>query len=121
MVGVSKQTLDHWKRRGVPGRRYADVASALNWSVDQLISGSGSLRETSAPRERRKNVLDMLMCIERRLDELDERDRKYAFTLIKLWCNQEADAKQTASMIEVLLSNDRPPSGELPTGTLSAR
>jgi hypothetical protein len=36
-IGETEQTVNNWKRRGVPYKRHDAIADALGWSVDYLI------------------------------------------------------------------------------------
>lgn len=36
-LGETDQTVNNWKRRGVPARQHAAIAHALGWSIDRLL------------------------------------------------------------------------------------
>lgn len=42
---ISTQTYNHWRSRGVPSRRLADVAALLGWDAGQLLRGEVGVRE----------------------------------------------------------------------------
>jgi hypothetical protein len=36
-IGESQQTVNNWKRRGIPPRQHAAIAQSLGWSTDELL------------------------------------------------------------------------------------
>ena len=38
-LNCSRQVTNSWGRRGVPGYRYEQLAAAMNWSIDKLVTG----------------------------------------------------------------------------------
>jgi hypothetical protein len=36
-IGETEQTVNNWKRRGIPPSRHEAIAEALDWSIDYLI------------------------------------------------------------------------------------
>lgn len=39
-LDVTRQVINGWKKRGVPTRRYEEIATALGWSLDRLVMGA---------------------------------------------------------------------------------
>ena len=36
-IGTTDQTMNNWSRRSIPASRYADIARAFGWTVEQVI------------------------------------------------------------------------------------
>jgi phage repressor protein C with HTH and peptisase S24 domain len=46
---VDDQLVTNWKKRGLPPRRHAEVAKIFGRTVDELVHGTGAVRQTSRP------------------------------------------------------------------------
>lgn len=54
--GVTSQVLTNWIARGMPPAKHRDVATALGWSVDKLLTGKEAAGNTSAGPDIRGKV-----------------------------------------------------------------
>ena len=48
-LNVTRQVINGWKTRGVPTRRYEEIAAALGWSLDRLVMGVEDVKPTPQP------------------------------------------------------------------------
>lgn len=55
---ASSQVLTNWKARGVPPKEYANIATALGWSVDRLLGKEDVRDESTRPKRPARNYED---------------------------------------------------------------
>lgn len=104
-IGVTNQVTTNWKSRGVPPKRFQEIAEALGWSLEQLV---GKEDKPAPPKSADQG--DFLQAFRALIETLSEEDRQeaYAFALGRALKNNPAIAKRAAQYAADLAGNTTP-------------
>jgi hypothetical protein len=91
-LNVTSQVTTNWRTRGVPPKRYPDIAAALDWTVEQLLGRDEVPPPPTPPAD------DFLEAYTKIIAGLSPEDRQevYAFALGRAFKHNPELAKKAA-------------------------
>lgn len=81
-IGVTIQVVHNWKVRGVPAKRYRDVASALDLTVDQ-VEGIARLPWEDEPKQTGPGLWPEVAAIASEINLLPPEEREHLIGIIR--------------------------------------
>lgn len=101
MINQTSQTTTNWKTRGVPPKRYAEIAQALGWTMEQLLTGDKPEGGPSDPLEEPYKKVYLML-------SEDQRRAVYAHALQLALNLSPEDAQRAAERASGLAGTDTP-------------